>query len=441
MNLSIPSLLLPYRKALPPADYQAFEAWLSTFYPFQREWLLDPSEYAIQNKSRQIGLSHTGAAIGVVWSAYHGETTTIISLGDRESAEVLDKAKRHADVLAQLGSPMARAVRSNATELKFRSGGKLIALPGSGGRGFAGNVILDEFAYHPAQQDEKVYDAAMAVTTLGNFRARMISTPNGVSNKFADIWRASADPDFGWHRHETPIELAIAQGYPINIKKCWTLAAGNDVLFSQLFQCQFVDANSRFLFNQISKTENRYESVPRIFEQICIGLDFASSAKTSADYSCAVILGRIEDTFYLLDVIRLRVEPRVFRDRIPALMAQYPTATCSTDVAATELGGVEFIRDAGIPVTVRTARTDKFDRAMYVAAEWNCGRVLIPKSAPWLDAFLAEVTGFTGVPGKDRHDDMVDALASAFNGMRFNRVDIEYLSSLNAALPKSQITW
>ena len=441
MSLSLKSQTLPYQCSLPAADAEAFNAWISTFYPFQQAWLLDPSEYAICNKSRQIGLSHTSAALGVIWAAYHGETTTIISIGDRESSEVLDKAKRHASVLERLGSPMAKAVRNNASEIKFRSGGKLLALPGSGGRGFAGNIILDEFAYHQAQQDEKVYDAAMAVTTLGKFRARMISTPNGVSNKFADIWRASADSSFGWNRHEVPVEMAVAQGYPIDLKKCWTLAAGNEILFSQLFQCQFVDANSRFLFKQIRRDESRYTELPRIFEQICIGLDFASSAKTSADYSCAVVLGRIGDTYYVLDVIRMHVDPRTFRDRIPALLAQYPNATCSADVAPTEIGGVEFVREAGIPVTLRTATADKFTRAMYVAAEWNQARVLLPVSAPWLDPFIAEVTGFTGVPGKDRHDDQVDAFSSSFNGMRFSRIDIEYLNSLNAALPKTQITW
>jgi len=431
-------LLAPYR-ILPAGEIAALEAWSSTFHKFQLEWLLDASDYAISNKARQIGLSNTSAGLGVLWSAFHGETTTILSKGERESKEVLDKARLHADVLQSLGSRMCVLKRNSAEEIRFASGGRILALPSSGGRGFTGNVVLDEFAYHETD-DEKVWDAAMAVTMLGG-RGRVISTPNGVGNKFAEVWRHSADPGFGWNRHEISIHRALADGYPVDLEKCWKLAAGNKTLFSQLFECQFVDADSRFLSKQIGRDDNRYTVAPSHFEQVCIGLDFASSTKTSADYSAAVVLGRLGDRIFVLEVLRLHVEPREFRDRIPELMARYPAAVCSTDVAATELGGAEFVRDAGIPLIVRKASVGKFDRALYVAAEWNTNRVLIPASEPWVDAFLAELTGFTGQPGKDRHDDMVDAFASAFNGMRHMRIDPDYLDSLISVMPKTQIDW
>lgn len=414
--------LLQYQSALPKSDFAALEAWSTTFYPFQQEWLLDPSEYAIQNKARQIGLSHTSGALGVIWGAFRGETTTIISKGQLEADEVLEKAQRHAKVLSKLGSRMAVLGKDAAGEISFASGGRLLALPSSGGRGFTGNVILDEFAYHEAKHDEKVWDAALAVTMLGDFRARVISTPNGVSNKFAEVWRSSAHKEFGWVRHETSIQKAIAQGYPVDIKKCWKLAAGNKLLFQQLFECQFVDPESRFLFAQAEKGKNRYELGKLPAERagarlkICIGLDFAYTSKTSADYSAAVVLAQIGDLYFVLDVLRVHVEPRQFRDRIPALIAAHPKSWCCAYVAATETGGIEFFREAQIPIVDLRAVKDKFQRAIPVATAWNEGRVFVPHEAPWLDAFLAEVTGFTGTK-KDRRDDMVDALAAAFDGL------------------------
>ncbi len=428
-----------YRSLLPAEEIAALDAWVSTFFDFQNDWLFEPSRYAICNKARQIGLSHTSGALGVLWGAFHGETTTILSKGERESREVLDKARLHAQVLQGLGSRMSLLKRDSAEEIKFASGGRVLALPSSGGRGFTGNLVLDEFAYHETD-DNKVWDASLAITMLGG-RARVISTPNGVSNKFAEVWRHSADKDFGWKRHEVTILDAIAQGYPVDLDACWKLAAGNKILFSQLFECQFVDADSRFLFHQVGPNENRYDALPTWFEQICIGLDFASSSRTSADYSAAVVLGRVGERIYVLDVLRLHVEPREFRDRIPELMARYPEAVCSTDVAPTEIGGAEFVREAGVPLIIRKASVGKFDRAIYVAAEWNTGKVLLPKSAPWVEPLLGELSSFTGQKGKDRHDDMVDALASAFNGMRHMRIDPDYLASLNAALPKSSIVW
>ena len=42
-------------------------------------------------------------------------------------------------------------------------------------------------------------------------------------------------------------------------------------------------------------------------------------------------------------------------------------------------------------------------------------RVLVPRSAPWVDAFVSEICGFTGV--NDAHDDQVDALAAAYDAL------------------------
>jgi len=197
------------------------------------------------NKARQIGISHSSSAVGVLWGAFHGELTTVISVGQDESDEVLDKARRHAYVLAALGSEMARAVKSNTEELVFASGGRIIALPSSGGRGFTGNVFLDEFAYQ--EHAAKVWDAAAAVTLLGDFRIRVSSTPNGLGNDFALLWEKAILEDSGWGHHEIPLELAIAQGYPVDLKKAWALAKGDPRLFAQLFKCAFLDGELQYI--------------------------------------------------------------------------------------------------------------------------------------------------------------------------------------------------
>jgi len=239
-----PTALEVYAGILPAKECGALEAWLGTFYQFQRDWLLEPSDYAVCNKSRQIGISHTTSAVGVLWGAFHGELTTIISVGELESVEVLDKARRHALVLAGLGSEMACPVREGGNVLCFASGGKILALPSTGGRSFSGNVFLDEFGY---QTDAKeVWDAAAAVTLLvGKLRA--VSTPNGVGNEFEQLWRRNSVKDPKWARHEIPIEKAIADGYPVDIERCWTIARGDSRLFDQLFRCQFLDNEQQYI--------------------------------------------------------------------------------------------------------------------------------------------------------------------------------------------------
>lgn len=235
--------LLPYKRALPANEYAALESWLSTFWPFQRAWMLDRSRYSICNKSRQIGISHSTAGLLVMWMVFHGETTTVISEGEREAKEVLDKVKKHLGVLQALGSQMAIKVKDAAEEVGAASGGRTIALPQSAGRGFTGNVYLDEFAYYKRPDD--VWDAAMAVTMLG-FRGRVSSTPNGVGNHFYDLF---TDPtkNRNWSLHEIPIQQAIDDGYPVDMDTCWTLAKGDPRIFDQLFNCKFLDGELQYI--------------------------------------------------------------------------------------------------------------------------------------------------------------------------------------------------
>lgn len=236
--------LQPYQ-ALPANEFAALCAWVQeAFYEFQREWLIDPAKAAIFNKSRQIGISHTTAAVGVLWGAFHGELTTIISKGQLEATEVLEKAKRHAKVLQGLGSKMAVTGKETTTELSFASGGRIIALPSTGGRGFTGNVFLDEFAYH--QRPDEVWDAAAAVTLHGG-RLRVASTPNGVGNAFHDLWELANEKDSTWSPHKVTIHDAIAQGFPVDLEDCWRIAKNDPRLFDQIFNCSFLDNVDQYI--------------------------------------------------------------------------------------------------------------------------------------------------------------------------------------------------
>jgi len=151
------------------------------------------------------------------------------------------------------------------------------------------------------------------------------------------------------------------------------------------------------------------------YEQISIGLDFAYTATTSADYSAAVVVGRIKNQLHVIDTLRLQVEPREFRDRVRLLLATYPQANATCYVAATEKGGVEFFRDGGLNIDGLIAKQDKFMRSVPTAAAWNSGRFKLPARAAWRDTFLGEICGFTGI--KDTHDDLVDAFAAAHDGL------------------------
>lgn len=284
--------LRPYRR-LPKNEFQALEAWLTTFYDFQLEWLLEPALFAICNKSRQIGISHSTAAMAVLWAVFHGELTTIVSKGQEESDEVLEYARRHARVLCQLGSRMATPTRDNSGHLHFASGGRVISLPSSGARGFSGNAVMDEFAYH--LHPEKGYDATSGATTLG-YKLRIVSTPNGSGNKFHEIWEHALTPNSGWAAHEIPLEKALAEGYPVDEKDCWARANGDPRLFDQLYRCKFLNTELQYIPTDLLKQAFEVESGDdgAAFGGIDIG--------ETRDRTVLVILKRKRETLRLVHI-------------------------------------------------------------------------------------------------------------------------------------------
>jgi predicted phage terminase large subunit-like protein len=180
-----------------------------------------------------------------------------------------------------------------------------------------------------------------------------------------------------------------------------------------------------------------YDERPATFEALSIGLDFAYSTRTHADWSAAVLVGRHAGKYYVIDVVRARLEPREFRARVQAMIATWPAARAAAYHAATELGGIEFMRDGGISVDARTATIDKFSRAIPTVAAWNQGSILLPRSAPWSDAFVSEIASFTGTKA-DRHDDQIDALAAAFdslNGGAWQSPDWSFMAQAAALVP------
>lgn len=238
------------QKALPPNEWHAVEVWLGTFFEYQLEWLLDWARHALLSKSRQIGASHTYAGAAVLWGMF-GETTTVVSIGQNESNEVIQKAGLHAIALARLGSRWAAPSGEPSTSrVRLRSGGRILGLPSnSGGRGFAGNTILDEFAYH--QHPGKVWDGAAATTTHG-YRLRVMSTPNGVGNEWHDLVTNPVAHE-GYSRHEVTLEQAITQGLKVDIEECWRIARGDPRIFDQFFRCKFLDNNLQYIPSEFLK--------------------------------------------------------------------------------------------------------------------------------------------------------------------------------------------
>jgi phage FluMu gp28-like protein len=275
--------------ALPPADASAVSIWLDVaFFPFQREWVLDFSPYSIVNKSRQIGCSHSKAGWCAL-CAMLGETTTVVSRREKDVLEVMEAAERHLTMLRDLGASWARPLdrggkyTSNG-QLRLITGGRLIQdVAESGGRGFSGNVMLDEFGYH-GDGDEALYEAAAGATTLGG-KIHIVSTPNGVGNLFHSIFTDEKKwPSF--IRHETTIWDAIREGFPIDPDDLLAKLGGDRRLFGQVYEGKFLDGAEQYIPSELIEAAAREPIYTSPEQPAYGGLDIGRVA----DLTCLVIV-------------------------------------------------------------------------------------------------------------------------------------------------------
>jgi len=160
-----------------------------------------------------------------------------------------------------------------------------------------------------------------------------------------------------------------------------------------------------------------YDAPPATGYREAIGVDLAYSKKTAADFSVVIVVARCGDLYYVLDVIRVQAKAPAFADRLAVVRAARPWAPCRWYCTGAEIGVADLVNAAHkrIRIEAVTTTADKFVRAQPTAALWNAGQVLVPREAPWLNDFISEVVGFTGLD--DDHDDQVDALAAAVDAL------------------------
>ncbi len=139
-------------------------------------------------------------------------------------------------------------------------------------------------------------------------------------------------------------------------------------------------------------------------------VDLAVSLKTSADYSVIGVFGKTPDgRLLVLHIDRARREGP---DLIPAIkraMAAWKIPVAWIEKTGFQLSIVQEARRAGVFARELTADKDKASRAYTATTAFEGGRILLPRSAAWLEAFVTEVLAFP----RGAHDDQVDVLSYA----------------------------
>ncbi len=171
----------------------------------------------------------------------------------------------------------------------------------------------------------------------------------------------------------------------------------------------------------------RYDVLPERseFDLIVQSWDTASGSDELNDYSVCTTWGVIGSDYYLIDVVRERLEYPKLKRRVVNEARKHDADTVLIERAGSGISLVQDLRMEGNlrPLAIRPHR-DKITRMAAQSAKIEAGHVLIPDSASWLDDFQHEILAFPN----GRHDDQVDSLSQALrwivrNDYRQNRRD------------------
>ena len=273
-------------------------------------------------------------------------------------------------------------------------------------------VVLDEAAF---MSEEAWVNGIRPALADRQGWAVFCTTPSGL-NWVHGLFEAAATSE-GWARWQRPTsENPIVPAKELQAAR----RDMGELMFAQEHLAQFVTAGAGMF--KPDWLQHRYDAhgaeyrLPDgsvVHRQRLLRfavVDLAVSTKTTADYTVILVAGRTADgRLLVLDVDRARREGPDIVPAIKAVTERNQVSVVWIERVAFQLAIVQEARRAGIPVRELTPDRDKIARAMPVTAAFEGGRLLLPRTAPWLKDLEQEVLAFP----LGQHDDVVDCLGYA----------------------------
>ena len=161
----------------------------------------------------------------------------------------------------------------------------------------------------------------------------------------------------------------------------------------------------------------RYDEPPgrRPGDRIVQSWDTASKDGVQNDWSVCITALMRRDTFYVLDVLRRKMDFPTLRRTAAEHARAWSAGVLLIEDAASGMHLLQQLKaDAppGVPRPIgRKVEGDKITRFAAETSKIEAGQLNLPREAPWLAAFEHELLAFPN----GRHDDQADALAQLLN--------------------------
>ncbi len=185
------------------------------------------------------------------------------------------------------------------------------------------------------------------------------------------------------------------------------------------------------------------ERPPRGAVRVVMSWDCASKDTEFADYSVCTVWAVLGFQYYLLTVIRRKLNfPDLLDTAIREAERWRPDEILIEDAAAgIQLADLlRFQCNPSVPTPMRIkAEKDKVTRVHTVSHVIEQGRVLLPLEAPWLDDLKAEVLQFP----HGKHDDQIDSMSQFLAREERRRIagpSVEVVSMFGPREPKPKLS-
>jgi phage FluMu gp28-like protein len=276
--------------------------------PYQRRWADDAARWKIGCMSRQVGKDFSSGEEGIRdcidQELAGGKTTWMIAApSERQSIESLAKWKEWAEayqikIVEEFEDRVSTEALMKSATIVFPGGSRVIAVPGKPDtvRGYSANVLMTEFAFF--EDPDKTWRAILPSITNplrgGEKKVRLISTPNGIGNKFHELWAKNHGVKGAkWSAHLVTIHDAVAQGLPVDIEEL-KAALDDPEGWAQEFECQFLDAAAVLLSYELIALNEAPEATDAISPEywsargpfpVDLGIDFGRKKNLTVSWA------------------------------------------------------------------------------------------------------------------------------------------------------------
>ncbi len=335
------------------------------------------------------------------------------------------------DPIYQATFPTMRLARDTDREIVTTLRGKRFATSIEGTlTGLGGNlVIIDD----PLKQDD-AHSEAVRKRTIEWYRSTLLSRPDDkrVARILLVMQRVHQDDLAGYLEEQGGFEIfnlpAIAtqtKSYALGAGRSYVRQQGEllhpshepaSVLLELKREMGPIAFSAQYQQNPIPPGWDDHQAeMARVLrcrfpahdrgDHLIMSWDIALSEEEKGDYFACVVLLRRKEVFFVVEVIRGRLRFDDLRRKILDVKRRYGVGTLLIEDSPISKGLIQSLEESSINVTTYDPDTDKRSRLIAQSDLFAGGSVRLPKRAPWLEDFTAELLAFPG-----RHDDQVDAL-------------------------------